>query len=139
MKIDPQDEWLLEKHSFWLHKSSGYMASKIKGKFTTLHRLILGFPEGFVDHINRDKLDNRRANLRVVCYTLNIVNRGVQKNNRSGHPGVFWLAKNRAWIVGISKPRIHLGSYKKFSDAVYVRDCFARFIYQGYAITKGNF
>lgn len=135
-KIDDCDKEILTKHSFWFHKSSGYMATKINGKFTPLHRLLMGFPDGYVDHINRNRLDNRRCNLRVVDCTGNIINRGIQKNNKSGHPGVFWYSKNSCWIVGISKPRIYLGSYRIYEDAVYVRDCFASFIYEKYANIK---
>jgi hypothetical protein len=58
-------------------KHTYYAVTKVRtadGTKTTLylHRLITGAPKGkVVDHINRDPLDNRRANLRIVTQVEN--------------------------------------------------------------------
>lgn len=68
-----------------------YMAVAHKYGSTPLHRLIMGAKPGqIVDHINRDTRDNRRANLRFVTPSQNMMNRKCP--NKSGYIGVF---KNR--------------------------------------------
>lgn len=60
-------------------------------KSVTLHRFIMGDKKGVVvDHINRNKLDNRRENLRFVENWVNVHNSGTPKNNISGRKGVSY-------------------------------------------------
>lgn len=71
---------------------------KDKGTLWSLHRLISKCPDGMVtDHINRNKLDNRRENLRNVTVAENNQNVGVQKNTISGVRGVTWDKHKRMW------------------------------------------
>jgi hypothetical protein len=89
-----------------------------------LHNLILHPPPGmFVDHKNRNGLDNRIANLRLSTRSENTFNRNTQSNNTSGYPGVVWMKESEKWHVVIAKggTRYHLGNYKDFDKAVAVR------------------
>lgn len=90
-------------------------------KAVLLHRLITDAPDGFdVDHINRDSLDNRRQNLRVVTRQRNILNtRGVYVNNTSGYRGVSWIKSKRRWRAEIRKDRrrYFLGTFSSKEDA----------------------
>jgi len=54
-----------------------------------------------VDHINGDRLDNRRENLRVATHSQNAANAGRQRNNKSGFKGVHWRKQNQRWITYI--------------------------------------
>jgi hypothetical protein len=87
-----------------------------------LHRVILGLASGHypeVDHINRDKLDNRRANLRTVTPSENKQNVPSNNATSSQYRGVHWNKKSRRWIaqVQISGKSTHVGSFMIEKDA----------------------
>ena len=67
-----------------------------------LHRALMGLRAGDaeqVDHVNRDKLDNRRENLRLVTPGEQAQNKGVRSDSRSGLRGACWVGKRslRPW------------------------------------------
>lgn len=95
---DANFEWLNQWR--WYLSSSGYATrtqyvkgsgrKKQKNKIIRMHRLITNAPDGLLtDHIDGDKLNNRRSNLRLATHTENHQNRGKQDNNTSGYKGVF--------------------------------------------------
>jgi len=81
--IDPEDVDKA-KGSTWAIAIHGYaIASKWRLGRIYLHRVIMAPPEGFVvDHINHDILDNRKANLRNVTYSVNNYNQSCPGNVR---------------------------------------------------------
>tara|TARA_R110000765_G_scaffold21534_1_gene55267 strand:- start:142 stop:627 length:486 start_codon:yes stop_codon:yes gene_type:complete len=90
----------------------------LNGKF--LHRIIMDDPEGqFIDHINRDPLDNRRDNLRIVTRQENNMNLSIKKNNKSGITGVHWHKGNGKWVAQIKykNKKIYLGIFEKLEAA----------------------
>lgn len=85
-----------------------------------MHRVISGAMNGEdTDHINRDKLDNRRSNLRCVTRAQNAVNRPKQSNNTSGYKGVSWHKYHKKWVafVVFSKKTKTLGYFSSKEDA----------------------
>lgn len=64
-----------------------------------MHRLILGVPDDvFVDHKNRDTLDNRRSNLRACTVCQNNAHTRPSHRSISGFKGVgrygsSWVAR----------------------------------------------
>ena len=63
LKVDKEDNFLLESYSFCTN-GNGYVVARVDGKLRYLHRMILRDEKGLeIDHINGDKLDNRRMNL----------------------------------------------------------------------------
>jgi HNH endonuclease len=93
----------------WYLGSRGYAMRQLKqpGRNSTwaefLHRRILGLDRGDPrqsDHINRDKMDNRRANLRIVTQTQNNQNL-PGGHGRAGHYGVHWIEERNKWAVRI--------------------------------------
>lgn len=93
---------------------------KDKRKTFHIHRLVLNTPDGFfTDHINGDKLDNRKENLRIADKTQNNFNRGIPKNNTSGYKGVSWDRLRQKWEVSttVRGKKIHLGRFDSKRDA----------------------
>lgn len=113
----------LIKHK-WNLSNTGYPYTYINGSPVMLHRAVIGKnPKHKVtDHINRNKLDNRRSNLRFVSQHINTMNVGISKNNKTGYKGVSLHKlhngdiKYRACIWKLYK-RIHIGVYDTPKEA----------------------
>jgi len=79
------------------------------------------FPEGEVDHINGDVLDNRWENLREVSHHENGKNQRLKRNNSSGVSGVTLRGNRYEAHIRIGGKRIQLGSHKTIFDAAATR------------------
>jgi hypothetical protein len=99
--FDDADLELVSRHKWWI-TPQGYAVTKIKrtdglkkdkGRRTIgMHRLILGDPDTpATDHINRDRLDNRRCNLRACTDSHNNRNRPTVAGKFSKHRGVTFV------------------------------------------------
>lgn len=89
-----------------------------------MHREINKTPDGFqTDHINHNKLDNRRLNLRTVTNQQNHFNQRLQSNNKSGYKGVYWFRRDSNWQaqITLNARKIHLGYFEKIEDAINAR------------------
>lgn len=108
--------------SFKGYVGKGYVKNEKNKLF--LHKFIMNAPKGVVvDHINHNKLDNRKCNLRICTHSQNNMNRVKQSNNTSGYTGVYWSKEHSKWHAQIecNKKRIHLGYYNDIEDAVKAR------------------
>lgn len=101
---------------------------KIDGKYRhkniLMHHLLIQIPKGKVcDHINRNKLDNCRSNLRCVTRIQNHHNMNVFNTNTSGCPGVGWVKKEKKWRarIVVNYREILLGRFLDFKSAVSAR------------------
>lgn len=76
-----------------------------------------------LDHINRNKTDNRKLNIRIVTNNLNGFNTDLQINNTSGTTGVSYMKNINRWIAYIkyNYEHIYLGCFSKYDDAVIAR------------------
>ena len=81
------------------------------------------WPEKDIDHKNRIKNDNRWGNLRLANMSQNQINRGLQKNNKSGYKGIVWSPANKKWSarINVDGIRIHLGYFCEKDSAIKVR------------------
>lgn len=79
-----------------------------------------------VDHINRNRQDNRLENLRWCSHTENNKNRSIGKNNTSGYKQIFWIKDKERWSVRIARNNKTLCrlTFKKLEDAVEHRNKF---------------
>lgn len=120
--VDDEDfDWL---NQWKWHYDGSYAAHKASKK-VYMHRLINKTLSGFqTDHINRDKLDNQRNNLRTVSSSQNSLNITVRTDNKSGTTGVFWRQDRRKWSVYINKDgkRRYLGHHVNLNDAIKIRE-----------------
>ena len=109
----------------WALGTWGYAESAINKKNVLMQRLILNEfnNNNIVDHINRNTLDNRKSNLRIVDKSLNAVNAGIRTSNTSGVTGVSWNKNAKSWraYINYQGRRIELGHRKSFDDAVILR------------------
>lgn len=91
--------WCVMRHDY------PYAEMRISGtgrRSLRMHRFILDAPDGiYVDHINGNTLDNRRANLRLVTPGQNCQNRKPHSNTTSGVKNVGWDKTSGKWRVYI--------------------------------------
>lgn len=110
--------------------SGGYPYINWKGRELFLHRHFVGLPQEFdketqliSEHINGNRLDCRRENLRICHKTKNAINCKIYKTNKSGHKGISWNPKLNKWQVNLqyNKKNHYLGVYSNIEDAIKVR------------------
>ena len=107
---------------------NGYLYTRVIDTHYLVHRLVWllvhGYtPEKGLDHIDRDKLNNRVENLREVSQSCNMRNKSIQSNNKSGVTGVSWSEERGKWQVYIKSNTVTvgIGRYINFDEAVKAR------------------
>lgn len=112
---DASDLDIVQNHTWYLNKN-GYARSS-DGQY--FHRQIIDIPEGYiVDHINGNKLDNRKCNLRLCRHIDNSHNMKNFSTNTSGHTGVYKQKNGRyTSTIVVNYNKIHLGVFDSFEEA----------------------
>lgn len=116
--VDREDEWLA-RQSPWYRNDQGYAVSTRAANGwsgTKLHRHIFGLAKGdrrMVDHINGDRLDNRRANLRIANGSESRQNSSRQRDGSSRFKGVTKASGPNPWraMIRARGKNRHLGSF----------------------------
>jgi hypothetical protein len=106
---------------------SGYWRVTLDGSQYYCHRIIWKMFTGVdpgpfeVDHINRDRSDNRIVNLRLLTTRQNSLNKGETKTNKTGEPCIFRSGRmlNPFRVIVNGK---HLGNFSSIDEAARVRD-----------------
>lgn len=97
--VDKEDAWV-DKYKW--HIRSGYAITSYSPGVghLSMHRIINKTEPGmFTDHINRNRLDNRKSNLRSVTSSQN--HRNARIYGCSGYKGVQYLKSKNVWIATI--------------------------------------
>ena len=115
------------KRAFTAEQGRGYLGGVILGKKYFAHRVCFAYSSGFfpleVDHLNHNRSDNRRINLRAATTKINGKNQSLSQINTSGTTGVYWLKTNNKWRakIRINDKQIHLGCFINKQDAIAAR------------------
>lgn len=107
--IDLEDVERCQRYKWHLHNGGYAVTERTK---MLLHTYIMQFIG--IDHINHDKLDNRKINLRRATQQENMRNRLSYTNKSSKYKGVYWNSRDKKWqaYITISKVNKNLGSFE---------------------------
>lgn len=110
------------------NRPDGRAEVNVNGRMLRAHRVIYAIihgemPEGEVDHIDQNPMNNRIENLRDVSTAENQHNSKKRKDNSSGFTGVHWYARCQKWRaeIRVNSRLIFLGYFENFEDAVEAR------------------
>lgn len=114
LNLVTQYKWRVSAGYAKAHDRTNQAGVDAKGVF--LHRLVMGCTVGdgrYVDHINGNRLDNRKSNLRICSQAENMRNTKIRSDNRSGFKGVRSHKGGSKWTASISvnKKRTYLGIF----------------------------
>lgn len=123
--VDIEDVPKVE-NEMWQYSSGYAVRNKTQNNKTRkMHRVLIAVPDDMVvDHINGDKLDNRKINLRVANKSQNELNNfKLYGTNVSGKTGVSWHEQNQMWRARIivEGKRIEGGCFVVLEDAIRAR------------------
>ncbi len=125
--FDVEDLALIESRS-WYRDKDGYLVSSYfyngRRRIVRFHRIVMNAKEGqFVDHINKNRGDNRKQNLRCCSRAENNRNRSPYSTNTSGVSGVYFDNQRGKWTASISynKKRLFIGRFADKEDAIRAR------------------
>ena len=125
--FDLEDYDKIKDYCWHVNQYCGYLEGQSYGITYKFHREIMGLSKEnksvFVDHINHNKLDNRKENLRLCSNSENCKNRNIAKNNKSGVTGVTWSKQMNKWKanIGVDNKLIHLGFFSDKEKAIEAR------------------
>lgn len=111
------------KRAFTTIDDKGYASARLPNLPSRAHRVIavmvMGRADGWVDHINGVRHDNRLCNLRIVDAKQNALNQRKAKNNTSGVIGISYVPRLKRWNANIGGER--LGNYRCIGNAIAAR------------------
>lgn len=130
--IDKQDLVFIKYGSIY-ESRNGYATLHYLGKERFLHRIIFNMADNYdkniqIDHINHNRLDNRRCNLRVVSPYENAFNAKKKLDNKIAikHRNIYPSGKSFKVSIGHKGKYLYLGVYKTLEQALKVRDEFVK-------------
>lgn len=136
--VNNRDYKKLIKHKWKYCFTQGkeYVYTYSEGKRISMHRYLLNpNADQEVDHVNGNGLDNRKKNLRRCSHSQNMMNRKINKNNKSGYKGVCYRARINLYYayISVNSKTINLGHYKKIKDAALAYNTAAQKFYGKFA------
>ncbi len=124
-----KDYSYLDKYRWHLHSAGYAQTHESSSKRHYMHHLIIGKPKQnqHVDHINRNKLDNRSENLHHVTPSANAINTDLRIDNKTGYRNIYDISKYKPstpWKLQIQRNSkiIISRNYKNIKEAIVKRD-----------------
>lgn len=108
-------------------RNGEYLRLTIDGLHHLAHRVIWKMETGDdpiqIDHVDGDKTNNRFLNFRNVMHAVNMRNKSLYANSKSGFPGVEYHERDKVWRVkiGVDGAQIQLGSFQTKEEAIACR------------------
>ena len=133
--VDDEDYEILS-HFHWQVDRFKTVGCHNGGGSILMHRMIMLAPQGVeIDHIDGNRLNNQKSNLRFATSSQNKINRGPRKDNKSGYKGVSWHKQRNCWAVRlmINGKYQHLGLFQDKHKAAQVYNDNALKYYGSYA------
>ena len=131
--VDPVDYERLKGYT-WRLSSHGYAYRTEQGAGRVyLHREVMGYPKAHVDHVNGDRLDNRKANLRAATHRQNQHNAKKRGGTASRFKGVSFYAGKWVARITVDRRNKYLGCFDDENEAAHAYDVAAREQFGAYA------
>lgn len=114
--VDEEDKEFADQY-LW-YNSFGYAVCPSKS--SRMHRMIMNAKSGQeVDHVNGNRMDNRKCNLRICNHVQNSRNAPVKKCSKTGIKGVWFNTKSRTYNsqIRVDGKRLWLGSFTYIHQA----------------------
>lgn len=131
--------WRLDKAGYVIR---GPKLSKARPGMERVHRVVLARVLGrvlqaheLVDHVNGNRADNRRENLRLATKSQNGMNRGSTNGSSSRFAGVAYDKRKQRWFakVTLMGKQVAVGRYHSEEEAAWMRDQFALALHGDFA------
>ena len=121
-RVDADDYARLSGYTWRVNAGTGY-AVRFENGPHWMHREVLGvvlFDGAESDHVNLNRLDNRKLNLRWATHGQNMQNRPIHKNNTSGARGVLFDKRAQCWYGQVKHAgrRVWLRYFDNKQDAI---------------------
>lgn len=121
--VDDDDFQFLNQWN-WFIGNDGYAKRSQHNLYTSkticMHRLIMNASRcDIVDHIDMNRLNNQKSNLRLCNRKQNAANSLIPRNNSSGYKGVYWHKTNKKWHaqIKVNYKTIFLGCFNTKEEA----------------------
>lgn len=122
IEIDKEDLEKIKKYRWRVDKNTGYVYSDFLGIKIYLHRYIMNVHQDksglVIDHINRNKKDNRRANLRVCTHAENLRNLSILSNNSTGYRNIYKKGSKYVLLSNYDGKVTYFGTFQTIQDAL---------------------
>ena len=124
--VSPSDFTAVTSHH-WILKN-GYAVTRRSNRYVSMHRLVMGPPPPgqSIDHVDRNRLNNTRENLRFATAVSQARNRGSSRRKHQDLAGVVGVQRTKSGAFAARFRRKHLGTFATVEEAAHAYDEAAR-------------